>query len=83
MTQGTLQENLKDALQIVETIITQPLHIGSRDDGISLATAAKNFSNQQPENSDLKKILVNFVTYPESTQMLLQELELISRDLRL
>jgi len=83
MTQGTLQENLKDALQIIETIITQPLHVEGHNGGISLATAAKNFASQSPGESDLKKILINFITYPESTQMLLQELELIQRDLKL
>ncbi|HSX03323.1 MAG TPA: hypothetical protein VLG76_01195 [Rhabdochlamydiaceae bacterium] len=76
-----LKENLKDAGEIIQNILNQPLSITGAKDGISLYKAAKNFDSNEAANSDLRKILLTFLQYPEHTQILFQELELILKDI--
>lgn len=77
-----LRENLKDAGVIVDNILTQPLDIPGATRNISLLEAAKNFDPENTENSDLRKILLNLIKYPEETQTMLRELELLLNDLK-
>lgn len=76
-----LKENLHDSAEILFNIFNQPLDIPGATVNVSLLTAALNFDSTQPENSDLKKILDEFTKYPDSTQTLIQELELLLKDL--
>jgi hypothetical protein len=76
-----LKENLKDAGEIIQNILNQHLAISNAKEDISLFLAAKQFDPQHPQNSDLRKILLTFLRYPEHTEILVQELELILKDL--
>lgn len=78
-----LQENLKDAAQIVKNILIQPLSIPTLNKEISMLSAAKSFNPNDPATSDLKKMVDAFKKYSEATEALLKELELICEDLKL
>ncbi len=75
------RENLKDAGEIVQTILTQPLSVPGAKGELSLLEAAKSFDSQDPLTSDLRKILLNFQQFPEATERMLVELELLLKDL--
>ncbi|MES2344939.1 MAG: hypothetical protein V4494_03255 [Chlamydiota bacterium] len=72
-----LKENIDDAAEILQNILTQPLDIPGASANISLLAAAQN-----PDKTDLRKILEAFRRYPELTQSLLTELDLLSQDLK-
>lgn len=72
-----LKENLEDAALILQNILTQPLSIPGASPNISLLDAAQN-----GDKTDLRKILEAFRTYPELTQSLLTELDLLQQDLK-
>ena len=76
-----LRENLKDSAEILSNILNQPLAIPNASENITLLQALQTFSSQQPDNSDLSKMLRTFASNPEPTAILIQELELIARDL--
>ena len=76
-----LRENLKDSAEILSNILNQPLEIPNATENITLLQALQTFSTQQPDNSDLSKMLRTFASNPEPTAILIQELELIARDL--
>jgi len=78
-----LRENLQDAAVIIQNILDQPLEVKGKKDGVSLYTAALNYDSQNPSESDLFLILKSFIDYPDPTQTLLRELELLSNDLTL
>jgi hypothetical protein len=73
-----LRENYQDASQIIQNIITQPLAIPGASESISLLAAA-----QDTDSNNLRKILEAFHTYPELTQLLTTELDLLARDLEI
>lgn len=76
-----IRENLKDAGEIIQNILTQPLAIPGVKGDLSLIQAAKDFDSSNPMGSDLHKILLSFLQFPEQTEMLLNELELLKEDL--
>ncbi len=76
-----LKENLKDAAEILSNILSQPLSIPGASSEISLQKALESYDPADPAPSDLLKILTEFVKYPEPTQTLIQELELLAQDL--
>lgn len=76
-----LKEDLKDAGEILENILTQPLSIPGAKADISLLEAAKNFEESQAMTSDLRKILFSFLQFPEPTTMMLRELEILAEEL--
>jgi hypothetical protein len=76
-----LRENLKDSAEILSNILNQPLEIPGIATSITLLQALQNFASQQPDNSDLSKMLRTFASNPEPTEALVQELSLIARDL--
>lgn len=76
-----LRENLKDSAEILTNILNQPLEIPGVSENISLIQAIQNYASQQPEHSDLSKMLRTFAANPEPTQALIQELQLIAKDL--
>ncbi len=75
------QEDIKDAAQIVNNILEQPLSIEGASENISLLKAAEQFNKSNPE-SDLYKIIRSFIEHPEGTKALLTELELLLADLK-
>ena len=77
-----LRENLKDSAEILSHILNQPLQIPGIVENISLLQAVHNFNAQQPELSDLSKMLRTFSSNPGPTRALIQELELIAHDLQ-
>ena len=76
-----LRENLKDAADILTNIFNQPLEIPGATPSLSLQGALVSYDPSHPAPSDLLKILTEFVKYPEPTQTLIQELELLAQDL--
>lgn len=76
-----LRENLKDSAEILSNILNQPLEIPGIAENITLLQALQSFASQQPDNSDLSKMLRTFASNQEPTQALIQELELLARDL--
>lgn len=77
-----LRENLKDSADILSNILNQPLEIPGIAENITLLQAVEKFASQQPELSDLSKMLRTFASNPEPTRALIQELELIAHDLK-
>ena len=77
-----LKENLKDAAEILLNILSQPLAIEGRDEEISLLSAAKEFSSGNAESSALSDVMQNFGRYPEPTQTLIRELEILLEDIQ-
>ncbi|MBS0620250.1 MAG: hypothetical protein JSS61_02185 [Verrucomicrobia bacterium] len=76
-----IRENLKDNAEILDNILNQPLEISGLSENMSLLQAVENFPGQQAEHSDLAKMLRTFASNPENTAILIQELDLIMRDL--
>lgn len=77
-----LRENLKDSAEILFNILNQPLAIDGIAENISLQQAVLNYSSQQPpELSDLSKVLRTFADNPEPAKILIQELDLLLKDL--
>lgn len=77
-----LRESLKDAGQIIQCIISQPLSVvGASSKEISMLAAAKSFNPNDPASSDLKKILETLQQYPEATEVMIQELKILCDEL--
>ena len=76
-----LHENLKDAGEIIQNILNQPLSIPGAKVDVSLLEAAKNLDPQNPTTSDLRKILLNFLQFPEQTEIMLREFEILQEEL--
>lgn len=76
-----IRENLKDTGEIIQNILTQPLSIPGARVSLSLLQAAADFDPRNPIGSDLRKILLSFLQFPEQTETLLRELELLQEDL--
>jgi hypothetical protein len=76
-----LRENLKDSAEILHNILHQSLEISEVPENISLLQAILNYSSQQPNHSDLSKMLRTFSVNPEPLEILIRELHLIARDL--
>lgn len=77
-----LRENLKDAGEIIQNILTQPLSIPGTKKDISLLAAAKHFDPSQSLLSDTRKILYSLMQFPEPTEFMIQELEILRNELR-
>jgi hypothetical protein len=75
------KENLKDAGEIIHTILHQPFTATGNANPLSLIETAKEFKKHPTSYSELSRVLLSFVEYPESTQSLLVELDLICADL--
>lgn len=76
-----LRENLQDAGEIIQNILTQPLSVPGAKKDVSLLDAAKSFQQQEPQSSDLRKILLSFLQFPEPTETMLRELQWLEEDL--
>jgi len=76
-----LRENLKDSAEILHNILHQPLEISGATENISLLQAVQTYSSQQSDHSDLSKVLLTFSSNREPLEVLIQELNLIARDL--
>lgn len=78
-----LKEDLKDAAIIIQNILHQPIAIPKYSKDVSLIAAALEFEDEnEPESlSSLSQVMFTFIEYPEPTETLLRELEIISRDL--
>jgi len=76
-----LEENLEDAGGIIQNILTQPLILPGASDESSLLQAAQSFKNQEPIASDLRKIMLSFLQFPDPTRTMLRELEIIEEEL--
>ncbi len=75
-----LRENLRDAGEIIETILSQPLSVTGLSQNISLLEAAKRHL-ENPASGELKSVVETFLQYPEAFQLMLQELKLLAQDL--
>lgn len=76
-----LRENVRDAGQIIQNIMTQPISVPELSDEMTLLSAAKNYQEGEGANSALSKVLLSFLQYPEPTQILIQELEILHKEL--
>ncbi len=76
-----LRENLQDAGEIVQNILTQPLSISGAKEDISLLETAQSFDPNNEATSDLRKILLSFLQFPEQTETMLRELEILQEEL--
>lgn len=77
-----LREELEDSVEILETILSQPLAV-SEERTTTLIEAAKEFRREDALNSDLRKIVMNFIRYPEPTETMLRELQWLEDSLSL
>ncbi len=48
----------------------------------TLIDAAKKFAHESYDTSTMRKVLINMVRYNEATRTLIQEMELLEKDLR-
>ena len=76
-----IQENLEDAAQIIVNILTQPLSITGIEEEESLVQACMRYNGQEHDSSDLRKMIESFHQYPESTETMLRELEILEEEL--
>lgn len=77
----TLREAIKDAAIIVTNILNQPIVMAQPGRSVSLAYAATHYASQNPFDSDLRHLLFTFIEFPEPTETLVRELQLIAREL--
>ncbi len=77
-----LRENLQDAGQIIQNILTQPLSILGAKENISLIEAASYFHEEDAMTSDLRKIVLSFLQFPEPTEIMIRELQWLEEDLK-
>ncbi len=75
-----IREDLKDAGEIIQNVLTQPLSIPGVKGNLSLLQAAKNYDPRNPLGSDLRKILLSFLQFPEQTVTLIRELEILREE---
>ena len=75
------QESFNDAAIIVQNILNQPLSIPRGKEDITLLSAAISFNEDGVADSQLSQIMQTFIIYPDPTDILIQELELLSDDL--
>ncbi len=75
-----LRENLYEAGEIVETILTQPLAIPGLPKNVSLLEASQHYL-ADPASPELKKMIETFLHHPAALEIMLQEFKLISQDL--
>ena len=73
-------EDVKEVGELVQNIFLQPLTT-KRKKQLTIMNAVKSFTEQQAKESDLSAILLEYVTYPESTESFIRELRLLSEDL--
>ena len=76
-----IYENLEDAGDIIENILTQPLAIPGATKEVSLLQAAMELDPIHIESSSLRQILLSFLQFPEPTKMMLREMEILQNDL--
>lgn len=76
-----LKENLKDAGLIIQNILSQPLSIPGVPDTVTLLSVAKNYHPGEGANSDLSRVMLSLLHYPEPTQILLHELEILHKEI--
>ncbi len=72
-----LKENLKDAGQILQNILNQPLSIPGMTETVTLLSAAQDYQPNQGEDSVLSKAMLSILLYPEPSQILLRELDIL------
>lgn len=77
-----LKEALKDAGEIIQNILSQPLLIPGAKRNISLFEAAKTYEIKEALRSDFRKILLSFLQFPVPTERMIEELELLQDDLQ-
>lgn len=78
-----LEEDLQDAGEIIQNILTQPLALPGEKKDINLFEAAQNYKKETALTSHLRKIFISFMQFPEPTQIMLRELEIILDDLEI
>jgi len=76
-----LRKRLKESGDALLTLLGHPYAVATATEPLSLLQAIENFPSQQPEHSDLSKLLRLLATHPESTRALIKELELIAYEL--
>lgn len=75
-----IREDLKDAGEIIQNVLTQPLLIPGVKGNLSLLQAAKDYDPRNPLGSDLRKILLSFLQFPQQTETLIRELEILREE---
>ncbi len=76
-----LRENLKDSAEILKNIFQEPLEIPGVKGSISLFQAIENYSSKHHDHSHLSIMLHTFAANPQPLGILIQELQLITKDL--
>jgi hypothetical protein len=76
-----LHENLKDAAIIVHSILNQPLAIPEDSQDITLLSAAISFDETGTPASHLQQVMQMFIEYPNPTETLIRELEILNDEL--
>jgi hypothetical protein len=77
-----LMVEVQDSALTIQNILTQPLSLGETEQNVSLVSAAKRHKSVSQGESELSKIGMAFMQYPDQTQALKAELLLTSHDLK-
>ena len=78
-----VRDPLQEAGQIIENILNHPLSIPDLPEDLTLLQAALSFKEEEPEASSLKKVIDSFHDHPEVKELLIRELEILARELKL
>ena len=76
-----LEENLHDAGDIIQNILTQSLSIPGSQAETSLFKSAEAFEPEEAMTSDLRKILLSFLQFQNPTEIMLRELDILQNEL--
>ncbi len=72
---------LDETMQSLLTILNTPIELIHTHAHLTLLDAVKNYSDTSSVESDLNFFLTSLEKYPESVRVLIQELDLLSKDL--
>jgi hypothetical protein len=76
-----VKEDIQECISILTHIVNEPIDSKAEHSQVNMVEAAKNYSTPSFAESDLSRFLSNLEKYPESFRILVQELNLLVKDL--
>ncbi len=74
------EEEIKEIGELIQNIFVQTIAT-KQNKQLNFLKAVKSFSTQNPRDSDLSSILLEYIIHPESTKSFIRELEILTDDL--
>lgn len=73
---------LEESISILSHVLNLSIEPTLKTAPMTLLSAVKNYTTPSPQKSDLSQFLSSLERYPESLQIIIQELDLVSKDLK-